>query len=142
MTIKLHNMKKIILLLSATMVLYACGNQDAGKADNTAKEETPVAEEPKTQDVASNPEYIKGLELVAQSDCLTCHKVDEKAIGPAYREVANKYANDDKTVEMLANKIITGGGGVWGPTPMTPHPTLPLEDAKQMVKYILLLKNN
>ena len=145
MTIKLHDMKKILLLLSATAILYACGNQDAGKADNTAKEETPVAEEsaePKSQDLASNPDYIKGLELVAQSDCLTCHKVDEKAIGPAYREVANKYASDDKTIDMLANKIITGGGGVWGPTPMTPHPNLPVEDAKQMVKYILLLKNN
>jgi cytochrome c len=142
MTIKLHEMKKILLLLSATAVLYACGNQDANKTDDTTKEEKPVVEEPKTNDLSSNPDYTKGLELVAQSDCLTCHKVEEKHIGPAYREVANKYASDDKTIDTLANKIIKGGAGVWGPTPMTPHPAIPLEDAKQMVKYILLLKNN
>jgi cytochrome c len=79
--------------------------------------------------------------LIAQSDCLTCHKVDEKAIGPAYRDVANKYSNDNQTVTMLADKIIKGGAGVWGQIPMTPHPNLSKQDAEQMVKYVLLLKN-
>jgi len=61
--------------------------------------------------------------------------------GPSYRDVANKYASlPDTIVTHLAGKIIKGGSGVWGEVPMTPHPALSEEDAKSMVKYILLLK--
>lgn len=137
-------MKKMFIILSITTIVYACGNQDAGKSNGESNAQTTEsASEPATpavQDVTENPDYQKGLELIAKSDCLTCHKVEEKAIGPAYRDVANKYANDDQTVKMLAEKVIKGGAGVWGQIPMTPHPTLSPEDAQQMVKYILLLK--
>jgi len=137
-------MKKIFIILSITMIGYACGNQDAGKSNGeTNAQTTEPASEPATpavQDVTENPDYQKGLELIAKSDCLTCHKVEEKAIGPAYRDVANKYANDDQTVKMLADKVIKGGSGVWGQVPMTPHPALSPEDAQQMVRYVLLLK--
>lgn len=137
-------MKKIFIILSITVIGYACGNQDAGNSNGeTNAQTTEPASEPATpavQDVTENPDYQKGLELIAKSDCLTCHKVEEKAIGPAYRDVANKYANDAQTVKMLADKIIKGGSGVWGQIPMTPHPALSPEDAQQMVKYVLLLK--
>lgn len=137
-------MKKIFIILSITMIGYACGNQDASKTGGETNAQTtePAAESatPAVQDVTENPDYQKGLELIAKSDCLTCHKVEEKAIGPAYRDVANKYTNDDQTVKMLADKIIKGGAGVWGQIPMTPHPALSPEDAQQMVKYVLLLK--
>ena len=137
-------MKKIFVILSITVIGYACGNQDAAKGDGEANAQTtePASEPatPAVQDVTENPDYQKGLELIAKSDCLTCHKVEEKAIGPAYRDVANKYANDDQTVKMRAEKIIKGGSGVWGQIPMTPHPALSPEDAQQMVKYVLLLK--
>lgn len=137
-------MKKIFIILSITMIAYACGNQDAGKSNGETNAQTtePASEPaaPAVQDVTENPDYQKGLELIAKSDCLTCHKVEEKAIGPAYRDVANKYNNDDQTVKMLAGKVIKGGAGVWGQIPMTPHPALSPEDAQQMVKYILLLK--
>lgn len=137
-------MKKIFIILSITMIAYACGNQDAGKSNGETNAQTtePASESatPAVQDVTENPDYQKGLELIAKSDCLTCHKVEEKAIGPAYRDVANKYTNDDQTVKMLADKIIKGGSGVWGQIPMTPHPALSPEDAQQMVKYVLLLK--
>ncbi|MBL0316715.1 MAG: c-type cytochrome [Flavobacteriales bacterium] len=79
--------------------------------------------------------------LVAQSDCLTCHKVDEKLVGPPYRDVANKYENTEANVKLLAEKIVKGGTGVWGQVAMTPHPTVTPENAEKMVKYILLLKN-
>ena len=92
-------------------------------------------------DVTSNPDYQKGLSLIASNDCLTCHKVDEKVTGPAYRDVANKYENTDANVKMLAQKVITGGSGNWGAVAMTPHPALSETDAEQMVKYILLLRN-
>lgn len=82
----------------------------------------------------------KGEQLISQSDCLTCHKVDEKLIGPSYVEVAQKYENTDKNVEYLADKIIKGGSGVWGQIPMTPHPALSADDAKEMARYVLSLR--
>ena len=80
------------------------------------------------------------MELIAKSDCLTCHKVGEKLIGPSYKDVAAKYESNDENIAMLAGKIIKGGQGVWGQIPMTAHQQLSEADAKQMVKYILLLK--
>lgn len=123
---------------------YSCGNNTppattAPATDNTATKEP--AKEPAADDLSKNPDYQKGLGLIAQSDCLTCHKVDETSTGPAYRDVANKYPNDEKTVAMLADKVIKGGSGNWGQIPMTPHATLSADDAKQMVKYVMLLKN-
>jgi cytochrome c len=70
-----------------------------------------------------------------------CHKVTEKLIGPAYKDVAVKYAGSDTALAYLSKQIIAGGSGVWGTVPMTPHPELSQADAEQMVKYILLLKN-
>jgi cytochrome c len=146
-------MKKIFIIFSLSLVVYACGNQDAGttqsgnapagnttgEANSTAPTTTPAAPAA-SADVTENPDYVAGLELIAKSDCLTCHKVDDKVIGPAYREVANKYPNDEKNINMLVDKVIKGGSGNWGPIAMTPHPNLSREDATKMVKYILLLK--
>lgn len=119
-------------------MIAACGGETEKKEDKAA--ETTVATEPPANDLSSNPDYQKGLELIAKSDCLTCHKTSDKLIGPAYKEVAAKYENNDETIALLAGKIIKGGKGVWGEVPMTPHPQIADADAKQMVKYILLLK--
>jgi len=74
-------------------------------------------------DASQDPDYQKGLSLIAKNDCLTCHKIDETLTGPAYREVANKYAGtSDTVVNYLAGKIISGGSGVWGRVYMKPHP--------------------
>jgi len=83
---------------------------------------------------------LDGQALIAKSDCLVCHKLHEKAIGPAYDLVAKKYEPTDANITMLAGKVIKGGTGVWGAMPMTPHADLALEDAKAMVKYILSVK--
>lgn len=128
-------MKKYITI-ACIIIFSACGDADTN-AEETTEEETEEA----TSDISSNPDYQKGLTLIAQSDCLTCHKVEEKVTGPSYKEVANKYAGSDTAVDYLAGKIITGGSGVWGTVPMTPHPQLSQDDAKQMVRYILLLKD-
>ena len=125
-------MKKMYLTLPLFALIVACGGGTEKKED--AGTETAVV------DLSSNPDYQKGLELVGKSDCLTCHKVSEKNIGPAYKDVAAKYENTDENVKMLATKIIKGGQGVWGAIPMTPHTSLSEADAEQMVKYILLLK--
>ena len=87
---------------------------------------------------AATDPIAKGQALIAASDCLTCHKLDKKLIGPAYQDVAKKYTEAD--VAKLADKVISGGGGNWGPTPMIPHSDLSKADATAMVKYILSLK--
>jgi cytochrome c len=66
--------------------------------------------------------------------------VERKIVGPSYADVAAKYESTEENVAMLAKKVIEGGVGVWGEVPMPPHPALSEEDAKDMVRYVLLLK--
>lgn len=89
---------------------------------------------------AATSEKGKGEALIAKSDCLACHSKTQKLVGPAYVNVAGKYPATEENIDHLADKIIAGGQGVWGAIPMTPHPTLSKDDAKEMVKYILSLK--
>ncbi len=81
-----------------------------------------------------------GEKLISKMDCIGCHKLDKKLIGPAYLDIAKKYALNDKNINYLSAKIIKGGSGVWGSIPMAAHSTLKKEDAKSMAKYILSLK--
>src|ERR687884_354686 len=112
-------MKKMMMIGFAFAILIACNS--GGKEDKT--EEKPEEKKEEVTDITKNPDYQKGLELVSKSDCFTCHKIDEPLTGPAYKDVANKYANEpDTIVTHLAHKVIEGGGGVWGQVPMTPHP--------------------
>jgi cytochrome c len=114
-------------IVTACCIIAACGgpSNEVNKKDTTA-----VA-----QGSGAPP---KAVELIAGSDCLTCHKVREKLIGPSYEEIAKKYTSKD--IDTLAAKIIKGGSGVFGSVPMTAHPSIPKEDAKEMVKYILSIK--
>lgn len=132
-------MKKILFTSAVALTLIACGGGTETKEQPKEETKQETAAAPVLSD---NPDYQNGLALVAASDCLTCHKVDEKIIGPTYRDVANKYENTEANVKMLAEKVIKGGSGVWGDVAMTPHPNVSQADAEQMVKYILLLKNN
>ncbi len=129
---KILKMKKYCIVLSVSFFGFACGNP-------TGTPETKEVAKPVTS-VMDNPDYEKGLNLVAKSDCFTCHKLREPSVGPAYGLVAAKYENTESNREMLVAKIIAGGKGVWGQIPMIPHPKLSKEDATAMVKYILLLK--
>jgi len=100
------------------------------------KTQKPVAKAP----FATTEEIEAGKLLIPKSDCFACHKVNEKLVGPAYVDVANKYPQTDSSVSTLVNKVLHGGSGVWGPAAMAPHTTLPADDAKKIVKYILSLK--
>ena len=133
-------MKKYIATFSLLVLLAACGNNGNQQNSASATNDSTATAQP-ANDISSNPDYQKGLALVAKSNCLTCHKINEKLIGPAYKDVANKYAGNDTALTYLAHKVITGGKGVWGTVPMTPHPDISEADAEQMVKYVLLLKN-
>lgn len=130
-------MKKYLLLAGISAMAIACGDS----ASEKKTEETKAATETPAPAPAPAEADDKGITLIAGSDCLTCHKVNEKAIGPAYIDVAKKYTADDATIALLAGKIIKGGSGNWGEIPMTPHPQVTEDDAKTMVKYILSLKN-
>ena len=97
--------------------------------------------------VAENEVYqaggaaLKGKALMDKSDCNACHSVDNKIVGPSFKEIAKKYKGDKTAVAKLSDKIIKGGAGAWGQIPMSPHPGVSQADAKEMVKYILSLKN-
>lgn len=126
-------MKKRILFLSAlTVFLAACGGGSDTETKETSTVTTPATETPK----ALEP----GELLIVKSDCIGCHNKEEKIIGPSYVEIAAKYPATDENITLLAGKIISGGKGVWGPVPMTPHPKISEADAKLMVTYILSLK--
>lgn len=81
-----------------------------------------------------------GKALIQKSDCMTCHKLDVKLIGPAFKQVAAKYPATESTYASLAARIIAGGSGVWGQIPMASHSSLSPADAKKMTRYILSLK--
>lgn len=85
---------------------------------------------------------LEGTELISKSTCLACHTTTIKSIGPAYQTVAAKYKDDPSAPARLAEKIVKGGAGVWGPVPMPPHPQHSLDDTKKMVEAILSIKGN
>ena len=120
---------KLIVILFFGLVFIGCNNSN---------KDTVSAEKPTRP--AMDPIVQKGLQAVAKSDCLTCHKVEEKFTGPAYAAVAARYPNNQQVIDSLAGKIIKGGSGNWGTIPMTPHPSVSEEDARLMVQYVLSLK--
>ncbi|MDX5482835.1 MAG: c-type cytochrome [Hymenobacteraceae bacterium] len=155
-------MKKLLVTLCCGLFLVACGGNESeydqyydqnqtGATDESTVTDTKVGADAgvnemtdspmvaKEENVALASEYEKGAHLISMSDCLSCHEVDRRLIGPSYVEVAQKYAFNDKNVDYLAGKIIEGGAGVWGQVPMTPHPDLKEADAKEMARYILSL---
>lgn len=130
-------MKKYFVAIAALVFIGACSSNSSDKKTDAAATTATAAP---ANDLSANPDYQKGIELIAKSDCLTCHKTDTKNIGPAYKDVAAKYENTEANVTMLANKIIKGGTGVWGQIPMTPHAAMSEADAKALAKYVLLLR--
>jgi cytochrome c len=80
------------------------------------------------------------LELAKQKNCLACHAVDKKLVGPAYKDVAAKYANDKDAAARLAKKVREGGVGVWGQIPMPANPQVNEAESLQLVKWVLSLK--
>jgi len=80
---------------------------------------------------------MANIDLARKSNCLACHTVDRKLVGPAYQEVARKYAGDKAAEARLADKIKKGGVGVWGKVPMPPNSTVKDEDIKTLVRWIL-----
>ncbi|MDF2466604.1 MAG: putative cytochrome c-552 precursor [Ramlibacter sp.] len=78
--------------------------------------------------------------LATQKNCMACHALDKKLVGPAYKEVAAKYASDKTAVDKLAVKIMKGGSGVWGPVPMPANAQVNEAEAKKLAAWVLAQK--
>jgi cytochrome c len=76
--------------------------------------------------------------LAKAKNCLACHQVDKKVVGPSYKDVAKKYTAKDEA--MLVEKVLKGGKGTWGPVPMPPNAAVTPDEAKKLVGWILSLK--
>lgn len=123
-------MKKILLAGTLGLMIVSCSKKE-NTAEVASSSEAAVVSEP----AKSN---LSGDQIMETLDCSGCHAVNERMIGPSYKEIAGKYS--EKDMELLASKIIEGGSGVWGSVPMAAHPQVSKEDAKKMVEYILSQK--
>ncbi|MBM3387229.1 MAG: c-type cytochrome [Betaproteobacteria bacterium] len=75
--------------------------------------------------------------LASAKNCMACHATDKKLVGPAYKDVAKKYAGNKAAADQLAAKIMKGGSGVWGAVPMPANPQVNEADAKKLATWIL-----
>lgn len=78
--------------------------------------------------------------LAAKNSCTACHAKDQKLVGPAFKEIAKKYAGDTGATDKLIAKVKKGGAGVWGSVPMPPNAQVPDADVKALVTWILKMK--
>lgn len=78
--------------------------------------------------------------LATSKNCMACHALDKKLVGPAYKDVAAKYASDKAAVDKLAAKIMKGGSGVWGPVPMPANAQVNDAEAKKLAAWVMSLK--
>lgn len=79
-------------------------------------------------------------DLLKKNACTACHSIDKKGVGPAYKDVANKYRGQKDAEAKLVEKVKKGGTGVWGSVPMPPNAAVSDADIKTMVQYVLSLK--
>jgi len=80
---------------------------------------------------------LADMALATTKNCMACHAVDKKLVGPSYKDIATKYAGQADAVDKLAGKIIKGGSGAWGPVPMPANAQINDADAKKLVAWIL-----
>lgn len=141
-------MKNIIIAIGFLAFMTSCssgGEQQPTDPDmdaTVAQDDSVYREDSgdASEETASADNSLEaGLALIEGSDCRTCHQNEQRIIGPSYKEVAEKYTEED--IDLMVSHIIDGSVGIWGEIPMTPHLDLSEDDAKLMVKYILSLND-
>ena len=80
---------------------------------------------------------LADMALATTKNCMACHAVDKKLVGPSYKDIATKYAGQADAADKLANKVVKGGSGAWGPVPMPANAQINDADAKKLVTWIL-----
>jgi cytochrome c len=83
---------------------------------------------------------LADLPLATAKNCMACHAVATKLVGPSFKDVAAKYAGQKDAVDKLAGKIIKGGSGVWGPVPMPANAQVNADDAKKLAAWVMVQK--
>lgn len=90
--------------------------------------------------VCASAPAMANADLAKAKNCLACHSVDNKVVGPSYKDVAKKYAGDKTAEAKLVTKVMKGGSGTWGAIPMPANPQVSEAEAHTLVKWILSLK--
>jgi cytochrome c len=111
-----------------------------------------AGEEPVAEEAASAEETVAAVESTAAAEggddvlaiatangCMACHQIENKVVGPAYKEVAAKYKDDAAAIDMLVNKVKAGGVGTWGQIPMPPNAHVSDENIRTIVQWVLSL---
>lgn len=88
--------------------------------------------------VVATPAFAS-LELAQKKNCMACHALDKKVVGPSYKDVAAKFAKDKNAIPMLAERIQKGSSGVWGPVPMPPN-QVTADEAKTLATWVMSVK--
>ena len=128
-------MKRTLIIPAIVFaVVSVCASQ------GVAQTKKPAAATKKTAGAAPSPDAAAGKALIAKSDCMACHKLDGKLVGPGFKQIAKKYPANEENKSALAKKVVEGGSGVWGAIPMSPHPAISIDDAKKIVTYVLSVK--
>jgi len=122
MFVKVIQMLSLLGIVCATYLLSACSEKNGDQELRKKKEKS-------------------ALTFIRNDDCLNCHSIEDKSVGPSYVQVAQKYEAEFSTVNRLADKIIEGGGGLWGSDQMSKHPFLKKGDARKIVRWILSLND-
>jgi len=123
-------------------IFYSAGVQmiripaNSASSNSEAYPDYPVPPAPE----APPPTGPKGKIFLDNSDCMICHEIGEPAVGPSFRQVANRYSESPENIGFLARKIKSGGTGSWGDGMMNPHPALPEAEIREMLRYIFTLK--
>jgi len=121
-----------MIVVASGIAVISCGPKEKKATEEFVANESAEAK-PAVDLIA------QGEALVKASDCKTCHHPTNKIIGPSHTDVAKKYEFTEANVKMLAQKIISGGQGVWGEIPMAAHADLSTENAESMARYVLSL---
>jgi cytochrome c len=136
-------MKKVFVIIAlasvATFSMTSCGGSKKEETKTEASEEDDSDDLAEPKKESPDAMIAQGQTLVDGSDCKTCHHPTNKIIGPSHTDVAKKYEFTQANVTLLASKIISGGSGVWGEIPMSPHGDLTKADAEKMAMYVLSL---
>ncbi len=90
--------------------------------------------------MAASTPALADLQLATAKNCMACHAVATKLVGPSYKDVAAKYAGQKDAVDKLAGKIIKGGSGVWGPVPMPANAQVNDAEAKKLAAWVMTQK--
>ena len=87
--------------------------------------------------LAASTPALADMALANSKNCMACHAVERKLVGPSYKDIATKYAGQADAVDKLSGKVIKGGAGAWGPVPMPANAQVSDADAKKLVAWIL-----